>query len=76
VREELRRVYAKGVSLKEAARLMRENGLKARRRGKSFFKTLKREMETLEGKHSAGRLDSRRSCTLRQIIIASLTFGA
>jgi transposase InsO family protein len=34
VREELRRVYGKRVSLKRVARLMRENGLNARRRKK------------------------------------------
>jgi transposase InsO family protein len=34
VREELRRVYGKRVSLKKAARLMRENGLNALRRRK------------------------------------------
>jgi transposase InsO family protein len=34
VREELRRVYGKPVSLEKVAALMRENGLNARRRGK------------------------------------------
>jgi transposase InsO family protein len=34
VREELRRIYGKRVSLKKVAALMRENGLNARRRGK------------------------------------------
>jgi transposase InsO family protein len=34
VREELRNTYGKRVSLKKVARLMRENGLNARRRGK------------------------------------------
>ena len=34
VRQELRRVYGKRVSLKKVARLMRENGLNARRRRK------------------------------------------
>jgi transposase InsO family protein len=38
VRRELRNVYGKRVSLKKAARLMRENGLNARRRGK-FIRT-------------------------------------
>ena len=35
VRQELRVVYGKRVSLKKVARLMRENGLNARRRGRS-----------------------------------------
>ncbi|MDR3192870.1 MAG: IS3 family transposase [Treponema sp.] len=34
VREELRSKYGKGISRKKVARLMRENGLNARRRGK------------------------------------------
>jgi transposase InsO family protein len=39
VREELRRVYGTRVSLKNVARLMRENGLNARRRRKYILTT-------------------------------------
>jgi transposase InsO family protein len=35
VRQELRMVYGKKVSLKKVARLMRENGLNAQRRGQT-----------------------------------------